>query len=110
MNNVIKEFLDLKECDDIQIGEVRIDDLTLTKIIPIEKIQGPVFCPVCGERMYSKGFYVRKVNHPVLADGYKVVLEVKQRKYRCTNRECNTYMNEDFSFVERYKHNSYITP
>jgi len=110
VNNVIKEFLDLKECNDIRIGEVRIDDLKLTKVIPIEKIKGPVFCPVCKERMYSKGFYVRKVNHPVLADGYKVILEVRQRKYRCTNKDCNTYMNEDFSFVERYKHNSYITP
>lgn len=110
MNNVIKEFIDFKECDDIVIDEVIVDDHSLTKILVIEKIYSPMFCPICKERMYSKGFYIRHVNHPVLSDGYKVILELRQRKFRCTNKGCNAYVNEDFAFVERYKHNSYVTP
>lgn len=110
MTNIIKEFLDLKECDDIIIGDLIIDETKAVKIIPIEKIYSPMFCPLCKERMYSKGFYKRHINHPLLSDGYRVILELKQRKFRCTNKQCNTYINEDFAFVERYKHNSYITP
>lgn len=108
--NVIKEFIDLKECPDIIIKRIDIDDVTRTKKIYIEKELSPVFCPECKEVMHSKGPYIRKVNHPILSDGYKVILYVSQRKYRCTNANCNTYVNEEFIFVERNKRSSNITP
>lgn len=110
MFNSIKDFLDLKDCDDVVITEVVTDDKTRTKYIYIEKVKAPFFCPVCGCRMHSKGIYTRSIRHPILSDGYALVLKVKQRKYRCTNNECNTYINEEFSFVERNKRTSDVTP
>ena len=46
-----------------------------------------MYCPRCGSRMHSKGFYTRKLNHPVLQDSTKFYMIVKQRKWHCD--ECN---------------------
>lgn len=107
-DNIIKEIFDLKELGDTIVVNSRIEGNI--KIITLERKLTPVYCPLCNEIMHSQGFYIRHVDHSILNDGYKLVLEVKQRKYRCTNPNCNHYMNESFSFVERYKHKSYITP
>ena len=108
MNYDIKELLDLKDCEDILIKNIKIDNDI--KTITLEKILKPIYCPMCNERMYSQGFYTRSVDHSILNDGYKLKLKLRQRKYRCTNKNCNYYMNEEFSFVEKYKQKSYITP
>ena len=55
-----------------------------------------MYCPRCGSRMHSKGFYTRKLNHPVLQDSTKFYMIVKQRKWHCD--ECNLYMNDSFPF------------
>lgn len=78
--------------------------------ICIEKALLPVYCPDCGNRMYSKGAYLRKVKHPVLHSGRQLILDLKQRKYRCTNKECNFYFNEEFNFVEKYKQTTVMIP
>lgn len=110
MNNIIKDFLDLKVDGDIRIVDIDVDNKELTKTITIEKTYVAMYCPVCGSRMYSKGIYVRHVRHPILNDGYALIFKLHQRKYRCTNVECNTYINDEFSFVERSKRISDITP
>ena len=71
--------------------------------INIEKVSTPTYCPNCDSKMYSKGFRVRRVRHPVLYNGKTIIINLKQRKYRCTNKLCNTYINEEFTFVEKYK-------
>lgn len=78
--------------------------------IEIEKKYEPMYCPNCGERMYSKGPIIRHVRHPVLQNGKTIIADVKQRKLRCTNKACNTYLNEEFSFVEKFKHISCNIP
>lgn len=60
--------------------------------------------------MHSKGKYTRTVNHPVLQDGFQLKLIVSQRKWRCTNPQCNLYFNDQFNFVSKYKQSSNITP
>lgn len=110
MNYGIKDFIDLKDCEDVDVKDVIIDDDNRTKTIVMERKYSAMFCPECGQRMYSKGFYTRHINHPVLDDGYRVVIELRQRKYRCTNQECNTYINEPFNFVGANKRTTYITP
>ena len=78
--------------------------------INVEKTQKVVYCPNCGFKMYSKGPNVRKVRHPILQNGKTVVILLSQRKYRCTNRECNLYLNEDFGFVDKYKQTTVMLP
>ena len=63
MFNSIKDFLDLKDCDDIVITEIETDDKTRTKYIHIKKVKTVFFCPVCGCRMHSKGIIERHFIH-----------------------------------------------
>ena len=76
VNNVIKELLDLKDLDDVVIEDIKVDDASKTKTIVVKKIYSLMFCLECGERMKSKGFYVRHIKHPVLDDGYLIVIEL----------------------------------
>lgn len=88
---------------------------TITKSTPyqlevtVEKILKPMYCPNCSYRMYSAGPYTRKVNHPILQDGRQVSLKVKQRRWKCTNPACSNFISDQFSFVEKYKHNTNMT-
>lgn len=108
--NIIKDLLDLKEDRDLKIVDVKIDDEKRIKAVTVEKVIVPMFCPKCGSRMYSKGYYERKVKHPVLDDGYSLLIILRQRKYRCSSRECNHYTNDQFFFVEKGKRMSDLTP
>ena len=78
--------------------------------IEVERMAKDVYCPNCGFRMYSKGPITRRVRHPILQNGKLVIVSLKQRKYRCTNKDCNLYLNEEFGFVEKYKQTSVMVP
>lgn len=39
------------------------------KVLALTKELVPIFCPICGTKMHSKGIYTRTVNYPVLQDG-----------------------------------------
>ena len=47
---------------------------------------------------------------PILTDGYQILIELTQSNIRCTISDCNTYINEEFTFIERNKRISNITP
>ena len=81
-----------------------IDD---TKYVFIHREPTPTFCDICNSRMHSKGIYTRKINHPILQDSTRIVLVVQQRKWNCTN--CNSYKNEEFSFIQKFSHSSTLT-
>ncbi len=81
MNNDIMKFLNIED-KDIIISKILIDGNT--KIIYLEKTLKVEYCPACSSRMHSKGKYIRKINHPILQDGYQLKLIVTQRKWRCT--------------------------
>lgn len=106
-NNIIKILNIIDE--DIEILETIISHPN--KYIHIRKILvGNKLCPRCGCIMYSKGIRKREINHPVLQDGFNLYLIIHQRKWRCTNNECNHYCNDEFSFLEKYKQSTNILP
>ena len=97
MNN-ITNLLDLED-PDIIISETSIQGQV--KTINLETKPVAHFCPSCGLRMYSRGVKERTINHPVLQDGYSLILILKQRRWRCTNPECRYDIAESFKFVSR---------
>lgn len=104
-DNIIK-LLDLKDSDVIIEGPVEQKGkqlLTLTKKL------APVYCPICGHRMHSRGIYTRTVNHPVLQNGRQLVLKLNQRRWKCTNLNCNNTFNDEFSFVDPNRRNTNMT-
>ena len=100
-------FLNIED-KDIVISKILIDGNT--KEIHLEKPLKVEYCPACSSRMHSKGKYIRKINHPILQDGYQLKLFVTQRKWKCTNPQCNLYFNNQFNFISKYKQSSNITP
>ena len=97
MNN-ITNLLDLED-PDIIISETSIQGQV--KTITLETKPVAHFCPSCGLCMYSRGVKERTINHPVLQDGYSLILILKQRRWRCTNPECRYDIAESFKFVSR---------
>ena len=76
------------------------------RVLTIRQKVYPHYCPICSYRMHSKGKYERTVNHPVMQDGLPLILKLQQRRWQCTNPVCKNIITDEFSFVERYKHNS----
>ena len=70
--NSITELLNLEDAD-IFISNISINGTK--KILTLETKPIRHFCPVCGFKMYSRGIKVRTINHPVLQDGYELVLK-----------------------------------
>lgn len=106
MDDDIIKLLDLKDSDLIVEGPVIRKD---EKILTLSKPLRPTYCPVCGSRAYSKGIYTRTVNHPILQDGYRLVLKLDQRRWECTHPLCRNTFNDVFSFVEPKRRNTSIT-
>ena len=94
--NFITDLLDLED-NDIIISDIQVDGTR--KIITLETPAIVHFCPCCSYRMHSKGIKVRKISHPILQDGYELVLHLRQRRWQCTNPVCRYTTNESFRFV-----------
>lgn len=97
MNN-ITELLDLEDTDLI-ISDVSVQGIT--KTLTLETKPFPHFCPSCGFKMHSRGVKKRTIKHPILQDGYELVLLLKQRRWRCTNPQCAYDISESFKFVNQ---------
>lgn len=94
--NSITELLDLEDID-ISITDIRIEGRK--KFLSLETKLEAHFCPCCGFKMYSRGIKRRKISHPVLQDGYELILVLNQRRWRCTNPDCGYVTNDTFRFV-----------
>lgn len=103
MDNDITKLLHI---EDAGIKVVSIRETTRVRTIEIEKIPGIHYCPKCGCRMYSKGLYRRKVNHPIMQDGLALVLQINQRRWKCINPDCGCIETDEFSFVEKHRRNT----
>lgn len=101
--NSITEFLDLEDATLI-ITDTSISGTT--KTITLETMAVPHYCPLCQCRMYSKGIKERTIHHPILQDNYDLILLLKQRRWKCTNKACNYTANEEFHFVSRRRRNT----
>lgn len=107
MNSIIK-LLGLED-PDIVVLEVTQNKALNTKDIFLAKALRPQYCPVCNFIMHSKGIYKRTVKHPVLQDGWQLILHLNQRRYSCTNPNCNYTCNESFPFVEKHSQRTAVT-
>ena len=104
--NSITELLDLEDSD------IRISDISINgtqKILTLETLPTIHYCPLCKFRMHSRGIKIRTINHPVLQDGFEMILKLKQRRWRCTNPQCGYEMNESFRFVNKNRRNTNAT-
>lgn len=104
--NHITEILDIK---DSGIKVLAVKETNSTRTVTIEKELTFHFCPACGCRMYSKGIYTRHVNHPIMQDGLRLILEIKQRKWQCSNLACKSFETDEFSFVDKKRRNTNIS-
>ena len=98
--NSITDFLDLEDADLI-VSSSTIEGLR--KILTLEVPVIAHFCPCCGFKMHSRGIHVRTISHPILQDGYELILHLKQRRWRCTNADCRYEANDQFRFVNKHR-------
>ena len=104
--NSITELLDLEDAN-IVITETRIEGTR--KILVLETAPDARHCPCCGFRMHSKGLHQRKISHPILQDGYELILLLKQRRWRCSNPDCDYTSNEKFRFINKHRRSTNAT-
>lgn len=97
MNDIIN-FLDLED-ENLVIEDIVIEESNKTITISTK----PTYhsCPICQSIMYSKGLKTRTIRHPILQDGYSLIIKLKQRRWKCTNKECAYDMQESFKFVNK---------
>lgn len=106
MENNIINFLNFED-DNLEADPPRVEKGI--RLLTIRQKLVPHYCPICSHRMYSKGIYERTINHPVMQDGLPLVLKVQQRRWKCTNPSCRNVETDQFSFVEKFKHNSSVS-
>ena len=104
--SIITDLLDLEDSD-IFISDSKIEGTT--KILTLETHPSAHYCPCCGFKMHSRGIKVRNISHPILQDGYELILRLKQRRWRCTNPDCRFESNEEFHFVNRNRRSTNAT-
>lgn len=102
----IAKFIGLEDTN-IEITESTYDNNK--RIITLQKKIEPHFCPICNCIMHSRSVYTRTVNHPIMQDGKQLVLKIRQRRYRCTNKICSYTCNEDFNFIKPYRRSTDVT-
>ena len=105
MNDIIS-FLDIED------PRVTVEDISINGNIKTVTLMTPPevrFCPLCGCRMYSRGIRKRKISHPILQDTYRLVILLKQRRWRCTNDLCRREENEEFNFVGKRRRSTSAT-
>lgn len=59
--------------------------------------------------MYSKGTYRRNVNHPIMQDGLRLILEIRQRRWQCSNPDCRDIETDQFSFIDKHRRNTNVS-
>ena len=104
--NTITELLNLEDSD-ILISDISIQGTT--KTLTLETKPSPHYCPICGFKMHSRGVKLRTIRHPVLQDNYELILILKQRRWRCTNKECSYDVSESFKFVNKRRRTTNAT-
>lgn len=104
--NSITDLLNLEDSD-IFISDISIQGTT--KTLTLETKLYSHYCPSCGFRMHSKGVKKRTIKHPILQDNYELILILKQRRWKCTNPECNYDISDSFKFVNKRRRTTNAT-
>ena len=69
-------FLGKHHIEDNDLELLSCEIQGLKKIVPFGSVSTPQFCPKCSYKMYSRGIKTRTINHPVLQDGYQLVMQL----------------------------------
>ena len=101
--NIITSLLDIED-NALELLSCEVQELK--KIVTLGSAPAPHFCSKCSYKMHSRGINARTINHPILQDGYQLVIKLKQRRWRCTNSDCLYESNEHFKLVNRYRRNT----
>lgn len=104
--NSITELLNLEDSD------IFISDITIqgsTKYLTLETKLYSHCCPSCGLKIHSRGIKKRTIKHPILQDNYELILILKQRRWKCTNLECNYDISDSFRFVNKRRRTTNAT-
>ena len=101
--NAVKKLLDLED-ENVVITDIKVNGFE--KIVTIETILTPHYCPCCDYKMHSRGIKKRDIRHPILQDGYKLRFILNQRRWRCTNPDCRYDIEEQFNFVNKNRRTS----
>ena len=104
--NSITELLNIED-NNLIVTNISIEGSQ--KTITLETLPSAHYCPACGFRMYSKGIKVRKIRHPILQDGYKLIIALKQRRWLCTNKNCRYNISESFKFANKHRRTTNAT-
>ena len=104
-NDIIK-LLGIK---DATIKIISVSVKGTEKTVEFEKRLELHYCPLCGCRMHSKGISRRKINHPILQDGYTLTMIFNQRRWQCSNKSCREIITDEVSFIDKRKRNTNIT-
>lgn len=104
--NSITELLNIED-NNLRVTNIFIEGSQ--KTITLETLPSAHYCPACGFRMYSKGIKVRKIRHPILQDGYKLIIALKQRRWLCTNKNCRYNISESFKFANKHRRTTNAT-
>ena len=104
--NSITDLLDLED-NDIIIQSIDIQGSI--KTIVLGTTPTAHYCPSCGFRMHSRGTKDRTIRHPILQDGYQLILILKQRRWRCSNQDCRYETGESFKFVGKRRRTTNAT-
>lgn len=104
--NSITELLNIED-NNLRVTNISIEGSQ--KTITLETLPSAHYCPACGFRMYSKGIKVRKIRHPILQDGYKLIIALKQRRWLCTNKNCRYNIGESFKFANKHRRTTNAT-
>ena len=102
----------ITELLNIEDKSLSVTDITVEgnkKFITMETIPSSHYCPICGFKMHSKGIKVRKIKHPILQDGFELIILLKQRRWRCTNPDCRYDISESFKFTNKHKRTTNAT-
>lgn len=106
MDDTITKFLGI---EDPSIRILAVKTTKSQRIVDLERIPYVHYCDACGSRMYSRGVYVRTVNHPIMQDGLQLTLRIHQRSWKCCNPACGDRETDHFSFVDRYRRNTNLS-
>lgn len=104
--NTISQLFDLLD-EDSTITDVKV--IGNIKYITITKnLNHNMICPLCGEKLHSKGRFTRHPNNQILQDGYTVSLTVIRRRWKCSNHSCTYTCSVQFDFVDKRKRTTKI--
>ena len=89
--------------NEIDLPEFNIIEKEVTDdgdcIYILELINKPTLCPICGAKLHKHKSITRKVRD-LNQFGHQVGLVIKGHRYRCSNKECGSFVGESYESIQ----------